>query len=82
MNTFVKLPFVVVTRSLILLFSNIVFWSVAVILLTMLAVPAFVMWVIAAYLLSYLVISKSSLKRTTTYLFPKFPDKLKRLRSR
>ena len=82
MNTFFKLPFVAATRSLILLFSNIACWSIVVILLTILAVPAFVIWVIAAYLLNYLVISKSSLGRTAPYLFPKFPNKLKRLRSR
>ncbi|MFT5675346.1 MAG: hypothetical protein ACI808_001277 [Paraglaciecola sp.] len=82
MNAFMKLPFVVVMTSLVLLCANIAFWSAAVFLLTVLAVPGFIIWVIGAYILSYLTISTSEIIRMATYLFPKLPSKPKRLRIR
>lgn len=80
MNNIIRSPFVTLTASIILMLANITLWSATVIILTVLAVPGFVMWVLSAYLLSYLAASTSSFKLIPKYLVPKSPSKLKRAR--
>jgi hypothetical protein len=69
-----------VMTSLALLFANTAFWSTVVILITVLAIPGFFIWVIVAYLLSYLSVLQASLVPMAKYLVPKLPRKAKRLR--
>jgi hypothetical protein len=80
MNNLIRLPVVTITTSIILLLANITLWSSTVILLTILAVPSFIMWVVGAYLMSYLALSTSGLKAIPKHLLPKLPHKPKRVR--
>ena len=80
MNKLIGLPLVTSTTSIILLLANITIWSSTVILLTVLAVPSFIMWVVGAYIMSYLALSTSGLKAMPKYLLPKLPHKPKRVR--
>ena len=80
MNNLIRLPLVTITTAIILLLVNITLWSSTVVLLTILAVPGFIMWVVGAYIMSYLAISTSGLTVMTKNLLPKIPSKPKRVR--
>ena len=80
MNNFISSPIVTLTTSIFLILAKITLWSATVIILTAVAVPSVIMWILGAYLTSYLALSTSGFKLMPKYLVPKSPGKLKRAR--